>query len=120
MLIYNTESDSICSTGKAVLCCICSMQILQILYLIGTAALRNGITQLIQLSLAPLAKLKPAQISTLLPAAQRQDTLLMFLLPRAAFHYINPTDCLIQLAFLALHHLNFLIKAYVKHFYSRV
>lgn len=104
-------TQSICSSNKA---------IQQILHLIGTVALKmdgyHGPWP-IQLSLPPLVKLKPAQIFPLLPAAQRPDTLLMFLLPRAA---LENSDSVPQLAYLALHHLNFLIKAHLKHFYFRV
>lgn len=81
-LMCNRGPESICSSSKA------------IQHLIGTAALEMDTHERpwpIQLSLAPLAKLKPAQILPLLPAAQRQDTLLMFLLPRAAFHHRTRT-----------------------------
>lgn len=106
---YNRGTESICSSSKATQ---------QILHFIGTVALEMHTQErpwLIQLSLAPLVKPKPAQILPLLPAAQRQDSLLMFLLPRAAFHY-RTLDSLSQLAYLALHHLDFLIKAHVEDF----
>lgn len=83
--MFNRGTESICSSSKAKQ---------QILHLTGTAALEMDTHERprpIQLSLAPLAKLKPAQIFPPLPAAQRQDTLLMFLLPRAAFHYRTRT-----------------------------
>lgn len=108
--MFNRGTESICSSSKAKQ---------QILHLNGTAALEMDTHERprpIQLSLAPLAKLKPAQIFPLLSSSTKTRHPFDVFAPQSSISLQN-SDSLPQLAYLALHHLDFLIKARVKHFF---